>query len=147
MSTPSEIETRMKRSPQWRVSLGLLLIAVVPALVSAWLHPQPSRDHSGEVALAVAQGWPEVLWVDARSAVAYDRAHIPGAIKLSPGSWDDEVAAMVAAWSPGKHVVVYCDGHGCNASREVAHRLRTELGLQDVHVLTGGWDAWTGDGK
>ena len=38
--------------------------------------------------------------------------------------------------------VVYCSSLSCNASREVARRLRKEAQLSDVFVLEGGWEAW-----
>jgi hypothetical protein len=38
--------------------------------------------------------------------------------------------------------VVYCSSLSCNASREVARRLRREAQLPDVFVLEGGWEAW-----
>ena len=49
---------------------------------------------------------------------------------------------FLAAWSPEKKVVVYCGSEGCNASREVARRLRKEAQLPNVFVLEGGWDEW-----
>ncbi len=141
---PPTVGDSAEVSRRWRVVLGLLLVALVPALLSAWLHPhRPSWERAGDVTLAVVKGWPAVLWVDARSAATYDRDHVPGALNLSPGSWDSQVEAVVSAWDPDKRVVVYCDGHGCQASREVAQRLRAELGFNEIYVLTGGWDAWT----
>jgi rhodanese-related sulfurtransferase len=134
--------------PRWRVILGLLLIPLVPALVSAWVNPPRSlAAREGETSVVVAQGWPEVLWVDARAEAAYAQEHVPGAINLSPPSWDAQVGAVIAAWRPERQIVVYCDGHGCQASRDVAQRLRAEMGLTEVYVLTGGWDAWLGGRK
>ena len=131
-------------SRRWRVASGLVLIALVPALLSVWLHPRgPSWVRTGEITLAVVRQWPEVLWVDARGAAAYEHEHVPGALNLSAGSWEKQIGDVVVAWKPELRVVVYCDGHGCQASREVAQRLRDELGLTEVYVLTGGWDAWT----
>jgi rhodanese-related sulfurtransferase len=149
MNVPAPaVESRSVRSCPWRVVLGLLLVALVPAVMSAWLHPQgPAWVRTGDVSVAVARAWADVLWVDARAASAYQHAHVPGALNLSPGSWDEQVGDFVAAWGPGRRVVVYCDGHGCQVSREVAQRLRDELGLKNVHVLTGGWDAWVEAGK
>jgi len=149
MNTAAPVEGRPARSRPWRVVLWLLLVALVPAVMSAWLHPQrPAWVRTGDVTVAVARAWADALWVDARAAAAYQRAHVPGALNLSPGSWDEQVSDFVAAWGPVRRVVVYCDGHGCQASREVAQRLRDELGFKEnVHVLTGGWDAWLEAGK
>jgi len=38
--------------------------------------------------------------------------------------------------------VVYCSSLNCNASREVARRLRDEAQLKNVFVLEGGWEEW-----
>jgi rhodanese-related sulfurtransferase len=126
-----------------RFAFGLVLVALVPALFSAWLHPhRPSWHREGEVGAAMVSHWSDALWVDARSAEVYAQRHVPGALNLSAGSWESEIGAVLGVWSPGRRIVVYCDGHGCQASHEVAQRLRAELGLTDVYVLTGGWNAW-----
>ena len=126
----------------------LLLLALVPAALSAWLHPR-SPFHSpagGEVAkvdLATVRGWPgPVLWVDARPAPAFASAHIPGALHLTEREWEERLGEFVAQWRPGIRVVVYCDGAKCNASLSVARRLKRELQIEQVHVLAGGWEAW-----
>ncbi len=46
-------------------------------------------------------------------------------------------------WVPEGNIVVFCDGAACEASAEVAARLREALPGTEVFVLKGGWDAWT----
>jgi rhodanese-related sulfurtransferase len=130
---------------QLAVVLGL---ALLPALVSGaiqlqWNAATPeSRD---EVTLATVHNWGDhVLWVDARSRSKYEKAHIPGAILLNEDQWNSLVSAFLDAWDPNVPVVVYCDGGSCDASHAVAERLRTELKIEKVHVLKGGWEAWPG---
>ncbi len=136
------------RIPLLRCVAGVLLLALVPALLSAWLHPRkPSWERTGEVALSTVAGWADVLWIDARPATAYSEAHVPGALNLPSGAWESHIETVLIAWAPERRVVVYCDGHSCRASHEVAARMRTELGLENVHVLTGGWDAWRQAGR
>jgi len=85
------------------------------------------------------QGQP-VLWVDARSRSAYEELHYPGALHLSEDDWDEGLGDLLVEWDPEVRVVVYCDGLYCANSREIAARLRTELGQSEVYWLIGGWD-------
>ena len=77
-----------------------------------------------------------VTWVE------FARDHVPGALSLNEDRWNELLPQFLAVWSPGKKVVVYCSSLSCNASREVARRLRKEAQLSDVFVLEGGWEAW-----
>jgi rhodanese-related sulfurtransferase len=83
-----------------------------------------------------------VIWVDARLDEEFARDHVPGALSLNEDRWNELLPQFLAAWSPGKKIVVYCSTLSCNASREVARRLRREAQLPDVFVLEGGWEAW-----
>ena len=90
-----------------------------------------------------ARAWGgNVIWVDARPDDQFASDHVPGAISLNEDRWNELLPEFLAAWSPGKKVVVYCSSLSCNASREVARRLRKEAQLPDVFVLEGGWEAW-----
>jgi rhodanese-related sulfurtransferase len=124
----------------------LLLAALIPALLSAWLHPcRPLWQKSakvGEVSVASVRSRADVVWVDARSEAAFAVGHIPGAISLPLDGWTGHVEAVVSAWKPGVTVVVYCDAATCAASQSVARRLRDELGLDEVYVLSGGLQKW-----
>ncbi len=134
-----------------RQAVALLLLALLPAAVIGWIqiepqdgkpgaHPGPIAE--GEVTLAAAQTWELVLWVDARTRPQFDRAHIPGAVPLSEERWDQDLIALFDRWKPDSRVVVYCDSATCDKSRQIAERLRREVGLENVHTLQGGWDAW-----
>ncbi len=83
-----------------------------------------------------------VIWVDARPDDEFARDHVPGALSLNEDRWNELLPQFLAGWSPEKKVVVYCSSLSCNASREVARRLRKEAQLPDVFVLEGGWEAW-----
>jgi 3-mercaptopyruvate sulfurtransferase SseA len=143
MNRPPAVSRRV-----FRQAGAILLAALVPALLAAAWHPRRpewSRDQAlvPEVAWATVQDWRvQVLFVDARSADAYRRQHIPGALSLSERGWEGLLQALVTAWHPGGRVVAYCDDRGCEASQSVARRLRRELGVNDVFVLKGGWSAW-----
>ena len=83
-----------------------------------------------------------VIWVDARPDEEFASDHVPGAILLNEDRWNELLPQFLAVWSPSKKVVVYCSSLSCNASRDVAQRLRKEAQLSDVFVLEGGWEAW-----
>ena len=93
--------------------------------------------------VAQARAWGEnVIWVDARPEEEFARDHVPGALSLNEDRWNELLPQFLAVWSPGKKIVVYCSSLSCNASREIARRLRKEAQLTDVFVLEGGWEAW-----
>jgi len=90
-----------------------------------------------------AREWGDAaIWVDARPDEEFAADHVPGAISLNEDRWNELLPQFLAVWTPGKKVVVYCSSLSCNASREVARRLRKEAQLSDVFVLEGGWEAW-----
>jgi rhodanese-related sulfurtransferase len=127
---------------------AVLGLALLPALVSGALQlkwnaePPPG---AGEVTLAMVRPWGDkVLWVDARSRAKYDHEHIPGAVLLNEDDWNKLLPRFLDAWDPDVPVVVYCDGGSCEASHHIAERMRTELKIEKVHVLKGGWSAWSG---
>ena len=79
--------------------------------------------------------------VDGRSAEAYAREHIPGAVNLPHR---EIIAETTVHLDRSKLYVCYCDGIGCNASTKTAVKLLT-LGFQ-VRELMGGLDWWKRDG-
>ena len=90
-----------------------------------------------------AREWGDkAIWVDARPDDEFASDHVPGAISLNEDRWNELLPQFLAVWGPGKRIIVYCSSLSCNASREVARRLRNEAQLSDVFVLEGGWEAW-----
>ena len=123
-------------------------LAFVPAIGQALYYRQtvswekPPVD-SALVSVAQAQSWGDrVLWLDARPDQDFARAHVPGALQLNEDQWGEQLRMMLTVWSPERKVVVYCSQKSCNASHEVAERLRKEAGLTNVYVLDGGWEEW-----
>jgi rhodanese-related sulfurtransferase len=121
----------------------LLLLALLPAVASALFHPRRPSWQADEVVLSLAESWGDkVLWVDARPAEDYEHEHIPGAVSLNEDAWDALLPDALDAWTMERIIVVYCSSLSCQASHEVAQRLREELGSRQVRVLKGGWEAW-----
>jgi rhodanese-related sulfurtransferase len=125
----------------------ILLVALIPAGLTAAFHPQrpPWSQETlapGEETLSTILTWGDsTLWVDARSAEEYESDHVPGAISLNLENWDQLFPKFLDRWIPEKKVVVYCSAATCELSREVAERLR-KGGISSVFVLKGGWEAW-----
>lgn len=136
------------RSVLIRQALVLIVVAFLPAIgqaiyygkTASWNAPAAAKD---EVTLEQARDWGDtVLWLDARPDAQFNEDHIPTALSLNEDRWNELLPQALAAWSPGKRVVVYCSSQSCEASHEVALRLREEAQLKDVFVLHGGWEAW-----
>ena len=131
-----------------RQALLLIALAFVPAIGEAiyfrdkvsWQSPDRSSEM---VNLDQAQSWgANAIWVDARPDNEFERDHIPGAILLNEDRWNELLPHFLGQWSPERKIIVYCGAQSCNASREVAKRLRDEAGLKEVFVLQGGWETW-----
>jgi len=82
-----------------------------------------------------------VVVIDGRSAEAYAREHIPGAVNLPHREISAETTASL---DRSRLYVCYCDGIGCNASTKTALKLLS-LGFE-VRELMGGLDWWKRDG-
>jgi len=131
-----------------RQALILVALAFLPGIGQAiyfrdkvsWQSPIPASE---TVTVAQARAWGQnAIWVDARPDVEFEREHVTGAVLLNEDRWNELLPQFLAAWSPEKRVVVYCSSQSCNASREVARRLRDEAQLKNVFVLKGGWEEW-----
>ncbi len=131
-----------------RQALILAALAFIPGIGEAiyfrdkvsWQSPIPASEM---VMQTQARAWGEnTIWVDARPDAEFEREHIPGAVLLNEDRWNELLPQFLATWSPEKRVVVYCSSQSCNASREVARRLRDEAQLKNVFVLQGGWEEW-----
>jgi len=131
-----------------RQALILTALALLPGAGEAiyfrdkisWRSPIPPSELA---TVAQARAWGEnVIWIDARPEEEFARDHVPGALSLNEDRWSELLPQFLAVWSPGRKIVVYCSSLSCNASREVARRLRREAQLPDVLVLEGGWEAW-----
>ena len=130
----------------FRQATGLAALALVPAVATALLHPKrpafTGQTREGEITVAAAMAHSgDYLWIDARTAAHFATQHIPGALPLNEDAWDDLLPAVLQAWPTARPAIVYCDSRECEASEDVAKRLR-EFGVGPVFVLKGGWQAW-----
>jgi rhodanese-related sulfurtransferase len=115
------------------------LFALVQALIIGPVDMSIPVDEWG-VELNEISSWESILWVDARSHDVYAELHHEGAIHLSEDDWDSGLGDLLMEWDMDIPIVVYCDGLYCANSREIASRLRTEIGETRIYWLIGGWD-------
>ena len=131
----------------------LVALSAGAAVLTHRFHPRAPALHlvedtsvlEDEVTISTASDWESqggVLWIDARVRTEYEKEHIPGALLISEQELDALIFENLDALQANtKPIVVYCDGQKCDASRKVAEKLR-DIGLADVKVLKGGWQAW-----
>jgi rhodanese-related sulfurtransferase len=123
----------------WMWILGLsLVIGLGRGWMVGWPPSAADDPYRMEVSMVVDGA---VLWVDARSPELVANEPYPAAVPLYSGAWDQGFGELLTAWDGVSPIVVFCDGAACAASKEVAARLRTDLGFEQVYWLADGWDA------
>ncbi len=81
------------------------------------------------------------LFLDARPPEEYAEGHIPGALSLPAGDFEDHFLDLADLVEEAEAIVVYCGGVECSEAMEVAERL-LETGRTEVGVFERGWRAW-----
>ena len=131
----------MRLSGQILLILGLAtLCAGVQGLIQGQPLPEAVADESA-LSLSTALQMENALWVDARAEKSFSEAHYPGALLLNETLWATRLGPVLEVWNPGQPIIIYCDGSGCASSRKLAERLSSDLGLDPVYWLDGGWEA------
>jgi rhodanese-related sulfurtransferase len=94
-----------------------------------------------DVHAALEAGDSDLILVDTRARAAWDQGHIPGAIHMPTATIPDRARTVIP---PGKFVVTYCWGPGCNGSTRAALAL-ADLGYS-VKEMIGGFEYWAREG-
>lgn len=133
-----------------RAVTGAAVLTLAAAAVSAQSRPAPPKEDFSHVPrLGLAEFKPlhaknAVLTIDVRDPHGFDAGHIPGALNVSVV--DIEIMANKVLRDK-RPVVAYCACPDEHSSLVVASRLM-KVGVKDIKVLVGGWDAWKkGGGK
>ncbi len=79
-----------------------------------------------------------VLTIDVRDPHGFDAGHIPGALNVSAVDVEIMGNRMLKEKRP---IVAYCACPDEHSSLVVAAKLM-RIGVKDIKVLVGGWDAW-----
>jgi len=85
------------------------------------------------------------LFVDARSRENFAQGHIPGAVSLPVGRFDEQIGAFMSRHSPAQPIVAYCSGRTCEDSHNLA-QLLLESGFVNVRVFIDGLPGWKAEG-
>ena len=89
----------------------------------------------------------EAVFIDARSASAFETAHIPGALNIPWMEVDQYIDLLLNQVSdPETVIITYCEGGACSLSEDLALML-LELGYMNVKVLANGLDGWIAAGQ
>lgn len=87
----------------------------------------------------------KALFVDARSRDNYDDGHIPGAVSMPVGEFDNLIDSFIDQHSVDQPIVTYCSGRTCSDSHKLA-RLLMDYGFSDVKVFIDGFPGWKAEG-
>ena len=82
------------------------------------------------------------IFLDARSKQEYDRGHIPGALPMPVGQFNDYFAKYEKQLRTAKKLVTYCHGVGCKLSDKVAKLVKDKKVDAEVGIFFGGWPQW-----
>ena len=135
-----------------RSAVLLLALTFLAAVATHVWHPQapawylasePLKDDEVDMKTIQERWQGDVLWIDARLREHFEKAHVPGALLLNDQERDALLIEHIEKLQDNaKPVVIYCDGHACQASRKMRTYLMETMAMQNVWVLHGGWPAW-----
>lgn len=81
------------------------------------------------------------VFLDARSAAAYQAGHLPGAFSVPVEELEQALGDLVAILTPETPLVAYCNDAGCTDGLELAERLKA-IGFLQVSLYSGGYEEW-----
>jgi rhodanese-related sulfurtransferase len=124
---------------QWDTSKGV--ITAIPNGPEGW---KPQEINSVARAKEIFDNG-NVLFVDARSQDNYEDGHIPGAVSLPVGQFDEQIESFLSRHSANARIVTYCSGRTCEDSHNLA-RLLSDVGFTHVSVFIDGFPGWEAQG-
>ena len=87
----------------------------------------------------------DALFVDARSQNDYDNGHIPGAVSLPVGQFEEQIESFLNRYPAEQHIVTYCSGRTCEDSHDLAQSL-SDVGFTNVRIFIDGFPGWEAEG-
>jgi rhodanese-related sulfurtransferase len=124
---------------QWDTSKGV--ITASPTGSEEW---QPEEINRVARAKEIFDNG-NVLFVDARSQDNYEDGHIPGAVSLPVGQFDEQIESLLNQHSTDTRIVTYCSGRTCEDSHNLA-QLLSDVGFTHVSVFIDGFPGWEAQG-
>jgi len=81
--------------------------------------------------------------LDARNQKAFERGHVPGAIRCDPYNLEQDFDYAMSMALGAERVVIYCHGGKCEDSYLLAQELVNHGVLTErIYIFKGGWEAW-----
>lgn len=106
-------------------------------LAEASASVNPVNGDEAEVLLASG-----TVVLDVREPAEFDMGHLPGAVNVPRGVLEFRVGEHPALADASATVLLYCKNGG--RSTLAAHTLK-RMGFDNVRMLIGGFDGWSGD--
>ncbi|MBP7777320.1 MAG: hypothetical protein KA371_09350 [Acidobacteria bacterium] len=135
----------MRHSPIVRRALLAVVAAFAASVVPMLAEQQEDLSKVPRITLAEyrpLQAKNAVLTIDVRDPHGFDAGHVPGALNVSVV--DVEIMAN-RVLKEKRPVVAYCACPDDHSALYVAAKLM-RVGVNDIRVLTGGWNAWKAAG-
>jgi len=102
------------------------------------VHEIPVIGTAAAMGLVASGG---ALFVDARYVEDFASGHLPGAVSVPPGVFEDEIAALLGPVPGDRPLVLYCSSLSCPMSHELALGLEY-MGYTDIYVYAEGFAGW-----
>lgn len=80
--------------------------------------------------------------IDARTAEAFGKGHIQGAVNFYGGEAEMLVPQMLSSVPRDRVILIYCDGGECELSHYIADVLKN-FKYGPIMIFTGGWAEWS----
>lgn len=94
--------------------------------------------HAQEAEGLMASG---AIMLDVREPSEFDMGHLPGAVHIPRGLLEFMVGNHPALQTQDHDIVVYCKNGGRST---LAADLLQRMGFKKIHMLSGGFDDWSG---
>ena len=98
------------------------------------------RDLSTDQFLKLAED-ENVIIIDARRPISYDRSHIPDAINVPITATHGLLRDTFRQLPRDRHIITYCHSETCDWADAVALQFRAN-GYHEVSIFRGGFKAW-----
>jgi rhodanese-related sulfurtransferase len=123
------------------------------ALVGQWdttkgvITANPAGDAAGQNTEIDSVARAKTLFdkVDARSQNQYGNGHIPGAVSLPVGQFEERIESFLNRYPPAQPIVTYCSGRTCEDSHDLAQFL-SDVGFTNVRIFIDGFPGWEAEG-
>jgi rhodanese-related sulfurtransferase len=87
----------------------------------------------------------DTLFVDARSTEDFASGHIPEAISLPVGQFDQRIESFLNQYPLNQPIIAYCSGRTCEDSHHLA-QLLSDVGFSEVRIFIDGFPGWEAEG-